>query len=327
MKRTAIVLELSENNALVMKSGGEFARVKRQASWQIGDSVLLIETPKVTYLKRVSLVATSFLFIIVAAFIGYNSFISPHAIISVDINPSIELGVNRMQKVVSTKAYNDDGEKLLESFSLKGMTYDEALDEIFESDEMREYVSNKDYLTFSVYSKSDDKSIIENIDQLQYKILSENANIKVECKKVGLGEVTEAHKYNISTGKYSAIEELKEYLPEIEVDQYAEEEFGEIKEAISECKRERKRLGQANRTDDSESSTDDNNENRSESSASSSGESYGGNGPQDGTGNKYGQDENHEQGQGNGHGNGNGGGGGHGNGQGNGNGKQKGKNR
>ena len=46
-----------------------------------------------------------------AVFIGGGSwlFFTPTAFISVDVNPSLELGINRFDRIVSVTGYNEDG--------------------------------------------------------------------------------------------------------------------------------------------------------------------------------------------------------------------------
>ena len=46
---------------------------------------------------------------------------------AIDVNPSIELGINRLDRVASTKAYNEDGAKVLAIANVEGDTYEEAM--------------------------------------------------------------------------------------------------------------------------------------------------------------------------------------------------------
>lgn len=50
---------------------------------------------------------------------GYWLYFTPTATISIDINPSIELGVNRFNRVVSVEGYNADGVKLAGELSVQ----------------------------------------------------------------------------------------------------------------------------------------------------------------------------------------------------------------
>lgn len=51
---------------------------------------------------------------------------TPAAYVSVDINPSVELGVNSFGKVISAQAYNEDGQKVLEGTNLVNFDVEKA---------------------------------------------------------------------------------------------------------------------------------------------------------------------------------------------------------
>ena len=64
-------------------------------------------------------------------FIGGNwLYFTPTAEISIDINPSIELSVNRFDRVISVNGYNEDGDILAEQLDIKFADYTEAIDEV-----------------------------------------------------------------------------------------------------------------------------------------------------------------------------------------------------
>ena len=43
---------------------------------------------------------------------GYNIYYTPITVISVDINPSVELGVNRFDRVISVSAFNSEADEI-----------------------------------------------------------------------------------------------------------------------------------------------------------------------------------------------------------------------
>ena len=55
-------------------------------------------------------------------------YLVPTAYISIDINPSLELGVNRFDRIVSVEGFNDDGARLAEQLDIKYMDYNDALE-------------------------------------------------------------------------------------------------------------------------------------------------------------------------------------------------------
>ena len=58
---------------------------------------------------------------------GSYLFFTPTVFISVDVNPSLELGINRFDRIVSVIGYNEDGRALADNLSIKYMDYTDAL--------------------------------------------------------------------------------------------------------------------------------------------------------------------------------------------------------
>ena len=78
----------------------------------------------------------------------------PPSYISMDVNPSIELGVNRYGRVVAAEAYNQDGQDILEHFSLKNKPYVQAVSILLEDETYRGYLTENATLVFTVISDS-----------------------------------------------------------------------------------------------------------------------------------------------------------------------------
>lgn len=57
-------------------------------------------------------------------------YFTPTAAISIDINPSIELEVNRFGRVLSVTGYNDDGRVLADSLPIKHLGYADAAEQV-----------------------------------------------------------------------------------------------------------------------------------------------------------------------------------------------------
>lgn len=62
-------------------------------------------------------------FVLCVALGGYHLYFTPTSIISMDINPSIELEINRFDKVIGVDGYNEDGENLVESLHMLNENY------------------------------------------------------------------------------------------------------------------------------------------------------------------------------------------------------------
>ena len=80
---------------------------------------------------------------------------TPTAFISIDINPSLELGINRFNRIVSIRGYNEDGEELAGSLDIRFMDYDTALVSLLDSQELESYLSPDALITFTVAGDSE----------------------------------------------------------------------------------------------------------------------------------------------------------------------------
>lgn len=146
-------------------------------------------------------------------FVGIGSYAllwTPVAYVSIDVNPSLELELNRLDRVISGRAYNEDGERILESVSVKGMRYEDAIERIVGSEEMQPYLTPEGALTFTVATDSAPKEERMLADIAQSSGCLEHGGISV---RADMSLVGEAHENGFSLGKYLAYQILLRYEP------------------------------------------------------------------------------------------------------------------
>lgn len=158
--------------------------------------------------------------------VSYNIEVSA---ISIDINPSVELGINRYDRVINVRGFNDDGERLLESVDLKNMSYENAIHAILECDESKKLLEqDENIVVVTIDTQSEQKS-----DEIMDTVTSCNQQCQnMYCYKSNLEDREEAVMNNISFGKYSAYLELQKYDPTITVDEIRDMPMREIREMI-----------------------------------------------------------------------------------------------
>lgn len=141
---------------------------------------------------------------------GWLYFI-PTAQISIDINPSIELEINRFDRVISVNGFNEDGQELSTALDIKNKTYAKAIEQILDCDRITALLSGDEVMTITVIGSNGQQSA---------KILTD---VKMCTTKQGntycyfaLSEdVAAAHDTGLSCGKYRAYLELQLLEPEI----------------------------------------------------------------------------------------------------------------
>ena len=150
-------------------------------------------------------------FLMLTGFGGYRIYFTEASVISVDINPSLELNLNTFDRVISVKGYSEDGKDLVKEADVKHMDYKKALEEIIYTKCVRECLNNDELLLITVAGKNEEKNteMLKNIEDF----LPENENM--QCTGAGREEIENAHKAGLSVGKYRAFLELKAQNPEI----------------------------------------------------------------------------------------------------------------
>lgn len=149
-------------------------------------------------------------FLLIAAGCGWVYY-TPTAEISIDINPSIELKINRFDRVIAVSSYNKDGAALAEGLHVKHMNYYEALDQILASEGIALLLSEDEIMAITVTAKEEAQSaaIFSDVESCA----AHHGNMY--CYSMSSSEAEEAHKTGLSCGKYKALLELQRLDPSI----------------------------------------------------------------------------------------------------------------
>lgn len=138
-------------------------------------------------------------------------YFTPTSVISIDINPSLELNVNRFDRVISVNALNADGQNLAAAFNLKNRNYKNALELILENQNVISLLAGDEILAITVTGSDETQSVRIFSDLETYT--AEHSNI--HCYHSSTTEVADAHESGLSCGKYRAYLELKSLDPDI----------------------------------------------------------------------------------------------------------------
>lgn len=159
--------------------------------------------------KRVRIAITTF-GCVCAAVLACVLVFTPTVRVDIDINPSLELGINRFDRVVSVKGLNDDGKLLAKSLDIGFDSCGEALSEILSDKSVAALLSDNGDMSVTV--------IKSNPDQTE-RILSEFRHCAegsyVHCNSASSEEARAAREHGLSCGKYHAFLKLQELDPDI----------------------------------------------------------------------------------------------------------------
>jgi len=150
--------------------------------------------------------------------------------ISIDVNPSIELCLNKYDRVVNVIAYNEEGQRVVDCLDVKNKCYTDALEEILHNDVFCSYMGEESDLTFTIVSDKEAvlRAGIESCAQ------GTEHHGTINCSDNQTRQL--AHENHCSVGKYSAYEELVQYDDTATIEECRDMSVHEIHNRINECK-------------------------------------------------------------------------------------------
>ncbi len=128
MNDRGMVVKIKRKTCIVMTPEGEYREVPLPggAVPRLGQEIKLEARKRFPYLKQ--LMAAASLFIVLLAGMLYLGETPPAAAyLTIDINPSIELAVSTAGKVISARAMDEEGERILAEVKVKGRDLREAV--------------------------------------------------------------------------------------------------------------------------------------------------------------------------------------------------------
>lgn len=186
---------------------------------------------------RYAFVLATFAFIILVSSLSYNLYITPSAYIDIDINPSVELTLNRFNRVIAVSPYNDDGEGVLKMTSVRNATYTEAINEILNLMAIQGYLEQDGLLSLTVQAtttNSENEILDELVTKVNYVLQIYNSNATTEIFPVSEEVKNYAHEHHISPAKYLAITELQQVDPTASFSSCADHSISELRNLAQE---------------------------------------------------------------------------------------------
>lgn len=233
--QTGIVMKIEKNTAVVMKNGGEFVSIPVRQGWKTGEVIVLPEKRRSIRPLYTAAACLALVFTLGAG--SFHYYYAQTSLVSIDVNPSIELGINRFNRVVETRALNPEGEQILAEQSLKNLPWQEAVDTIMGAEEMEGYFRSASDIVVTVYAKTADtqEAMLEEVRRYVDTASADYPALQSECHAVDEDTVSEAHDYGVTPGKYLYLQELKKTDPEVDITEYTHHSIEELQGQIDAC--------------------------------------------------------------------------------------------
>lgn len=223
--RKGVVLKIKKDRATIMADDCTFCEIRSFKGMYPGMEVCFNEVDilkkKITLRSNKYVTAACFMLIVLSSYLFLNFYqenIAAYAYVGIDINPSIEIALNKKGRIIDARGLDEEGKEILQEIDVRKMESVEGVKAIITKSIEMNYIEDGNTNEITVYAVTDEKNTKagNEIVQKVEKVIKEevdarrlNGQIKtfVSNKKVK----SEADKKGISVAKYIA-EDAKEAI-------------------------------------------------------------------------------------------------------------------
>jgi hypothetical protein len=206
-----MIMEVNRTYAIALNDEGLMDKIKSKQNMEVGQKIFYFEDDIVKTTKskvhRYNKFIKSFgsiaaLFLLVFTFFNTMKYEQAYAVVSLDINPSIQIEADSNQQIIKVEGVNTDG-KNIDFSDIKEVSLDDGIQKIKEKLIEKNYLdTNKEVLVGFAFTENGDNSAYE--DNLKDAIQSTFKTEKVTYVKGDKEAVDEAKTQGISLGRYEA---------------------------------------------------------------------------------------------------------------------------
>lgn len=135
---------------------------------------------------------------------GAYLYFTPTVIVSVDVNPSLEMSLNRFDRVIGLEAFNQDGAALADELDVRYDDFAAALSQILANERILQFLKADEELHITVAGQDEQQN--RQILTIARERTAQQSGVR--CGWGRAEDVEQAHACGLSHGKYQAGMEL-----------------------------------------------------------------------------------------------------------------------
>ena len=144
-----------------------------------------------------------------------------------DINPSLEINLDKDNKVINVLALNEDAEKITYNDNYSGKDYDKVIEEIIISLIVDGYVKDDTTILLSVEGEMELEEVEDDIKSI---LEEKNISSNIVSQNISDNAKENASKYEISEGKATYIEEIIKENDSLTFEELKDKDISELNE-------------------------------------------------------------------------------------------------
>ncbi|MDF2859534.1 MAG: YkrI [Neobacillus sp.] len=213
-------MEMDDSYLTLLTPDGEFCRAHKQdIPYSVGEEIYFFpimvqqrNKPKGTFIDIFKLksvwMSTAVLFVFLGSVVPVYQSNRAYAYVSIDVNPSIELGINKDMKVVELTGYNKEGKNIVSQISdWKKRDVSEVTKQILTELKSEGFVKDEPIIISTVrtekFAEKAEQKLEQNIKEIKQTV--SNQQLEVNMVTTTEAELEKAHELGVTAGKYQEV--------------------------------------------------------------------------------------------------------------------------
>lgn len=177
--------------------------------------------------RRLALAAACLVLLVTLG--GWRAYFTPTASVSIEVNPWVELSVNRFDRVIGVTGRNDDGAALAEDLGLRFLTCDQAIQAVLTDSRVAALLAEDAVMTIAV--TGEDEGQCGRLLSGAERCTAGEDNAYCYCASGQ--EAREASEAGLSCGKYRAYLALRELDPSVTAEEVRDMTLSQLRDRIA----------------------------------------------------------------------------------------------
>jgi len=208
----AVVLDKKGSTVTILAADGSFQKVRYRRPVEIGAEIEIAEVQQRQPLWRIMASAAAVFLLALIGSLSWSSYQGTTAVamISVDINPRLQLTIDQQGRVLQFESLNPDAERVLAGLQLKGEPWNQALTDIIEQSVTLHYLNTDHSWVLVGYSpvKAGNelpKGVTSDdiVQRLESAAQAQGLEPKIAVYQLSAEDQTKANKQGLTLGEYA----------------------------------------------------------------------------------------------------------------------------
>lgn len=221
--RKGVVLKIKKDRATIMADDCTFCEIRSFNGMYPGMEVCFNEgdilKKRITLRSNKYVNAACFMIIVLSSYLFlsfYQENIAAYAYVGIDINPSIELVLNRKGRIINARGLDEEGKEVLQEIDVRKMESVDGVKAIITKTIEMNYIEEDNTNEITIYAVTDEKNsedgnkIVEKVEKaVKEEVVARSLRGEIKTFVSNKKVKSEADKKGISVAKYIA-EDAKE---------------------------------------------------------------------------------------------------------------------